>query len=57
VPKGDGTRPLTREEIIAKFHEARAGVLSDSVADQVLEGLTDLGSVDDVRPLLALLAG
>ncbi|MGH8952698.1 MAG: MmgE/PrpD family protein [Acidimicrobiia bacterium] len=55
VPKGDGTRPLTRDEIISKFHEARRGVVSDPDADRLLQGLTNLGDVDDVRPLIAFL--
>ena len=55
VPKGDGTRPLDRDEIISKFHEARAGAVSDDDAQRLLDGLTDLEAVDDVRPLIRLL--
>jgi 2-methylcitrate dehydratase PrpD len=55
VPKGDGTRPLNRDEIVSKFHDARAGVISDVEAERLLDGLTNLGEVDDVRPLIGLL--
>jgi 2-methylcitrate dehydratase PrpD len=55
VPKGDGTRPLGRDEIVSKFHEARAGAIADGDAEQLLAGLTSLEDVDDVRPLIRLL--
>lgn len=55
VPKGDGTRPLTRQEIIGKFHDARAGFMSDADGERFLDGIANLESVSDVRPLIALL--
>lgn len=55
VPKGDGTRPLDRAEIIAKFHDAREGIIDDTAAITVLDALTNLADVDDVAPIVALL--
>jgi 2-methylcitrate dehydratase PrpD len=57
VPKGDAIRPLSRDEIVSKFHDAREGVLSDSGAEEFLDAVLDLDSVDDVTPIIRLLSG
>ena len=55
VPRGAGDRPLDRSEIVNKFHDARAGFLSDAAAAEFLGAISNLESIDDVRPVVALL--
>lgn len=55
VPKGDAQRPLPRDEIVAKFHDAREGLFDDGRADEIVDGILGLDDVDDVRPLIRLL--
>lgn len=52
VPGGDGTRPLTRDQILGKFDDARAGVISDADSKEILDALTHLADVEDVAPLI-----
>jgi len=49
---GDATDPLTRAEVIRKFHDSVHGLLSPAVERRVSELLVDLESMRDVAPLL-----
>lgn len=60
VPPGDPKNRLPREDLVAKFHEARSGLIGDAAADRLLDGLLDLDNVADfaeIGPLLQADAG
>jgi len=54
VPKGDVADPLTREEIVEKFHTASRGILPDDEADRALAMILDLEN-SSVRELMSTL--
>lgn len=55
VPRGDAEDPMSRDQVVEKFHDARAGLLDDGRAARVLELLDDLDGLGDVGELTALL--
>lgn len=57
VPKGDPRRPLTWEELAAKFRDCAAALLRPEEAAQVIETVERLDRLQDVRQLTAMLAG
>jgi len=50
-PKGDPENPLTEEEVISKFGELTAGLLSDSEARAIAQGAMDLENIPRVNLL------
>ena len=56
VPKGDASDPVTREELLAKFQNASAGVLPDAQRDEARELLEGIEEVADVGRLCAALS-
>lgn len=56
VPKGDPADPLTRDELVDKFHKASSGVISPSAVHDVLDMLLNIHELDDVSRLGRLLA-
>jgi 2-methylcitrate dehydratase PrpD len=55
-PRGDAADPLTREEIVAKFQEAAAGLLEPEASARTIEmlvGLADLPRVADFCSVLS----
>ena len=57
VPKGDPRRPLTWDELAAKFRDCAAPLLQPEEAAQVIETIERLDRLQDVRQLTAILAG
>jgi len=55
VPKGDPAAPLTRDEIIDKFHDATRGALSAATGERVVRAIAGIEHADDVRKLIRLL--
>ncbi len=51
--KGDLTDPPSWDELVAKFHEVAAGRLSPEAADAVVDAVSRLEELDDVRDLMA----
>ena len=49
---GDATDPLTRSEVIGKFHDSVDGLVPETVEREVAALLTSLESVPDVAPML-----
>lgn len=49
---GDSVDPLTRAEVIKKFHDSVQGLLPATAEQRVGELITDLESVADVAPML-----
>ena len=56
-PKGGSEVPMTDAELRAKFHDCARDVLTDAARDQAIEMIDALDTLDDVRPLMALLRG
>jgi 2-methylcitrate dehydratase PrpD len=52
VPRGDAADPLTRDEIIGKFRTSAANRLSAKGIDEVIQSVSNLEQVADVRPLI-----
>lgn len=50
-PKGDPENPLTEEEVIAKFRDLTAGLISDFDADALAQGVLNLEDVPRVDQL------
>lgn len=56
TPPGDPANRLPRDEIIAKFHDARRGIIDDDgVAGELIAGLLGIAAADDVSPLIQLM--
>lgn len=54
-PKGGSERPLTHDDIVEKFHDARAGAFTDEQAQQVIAGFESIETNPDVRSLIGSL--
>jgi 2-methylcitrate dehydratase PrpD len=53
VPKGDPDDPLSFDEVAEKFRLSADGKVSAAVGEQTIDAVRELGSVGDVRSLLA----
>ena len=56
APRGHNTRPLSNEDILAKFRRLTDGVVADDRRQQIEETILGLEAVEDVRVLVSLLA-
>jgi 2-methylcitrate dehydratase len=56
-PKGGSEVPMSGGELQAKFADCARNVLSDADRDQAIEMIQSIETLDDVRPLMALLRG
>lgn len=56
-PKGFPGNPMTREERLDKFYSQALIVLSQERAERIVEYVEKLEELDDIRPLIRLLAG
>ena len=54
--KGGPEFPMTEDELRAKFTECARQTLSESAATRVLEFIERLATVDNIRPLCAILS-
>lgn len=55
-PRGDAADPLTRAEILTKFHDAADGLLEPDATERALEMLVGLAELAEVRDLCAILS-
>ena len=55
VPKGDPRRPLSWEELVAKFDDCTRPLLPEEERRQAVELIANLDSLDDVGALMGLL--
>jgi 2-methylcitrate dehydratase PrpD len=55
VPRGDPRRPLTWDELTAKFHECVGGPVPEAVVDELVESFRNLDEIRDVGALMRLL--
>jgi len=51
-PRGHAGNPMTDEEVIAKFRRQAVGVVSDAVADDVIDRAMSLDRLTEVSPLV-----
>ncbi len=56
IPKGDPRRPLTWDDLAAKFRDCSAPYLGPSEADRIIDAVERLDDLDDVRSLAIALA-
>jgi 2-methylcitrate dehydratase PrpD len=54
--RGAGERPLSQDEVVAKFRECAGTVLDASRVERVLAMIDNLGALKDAVDLTALLA-
>ena len=54
---GDPVDPLTREEVVGRYHACAQGLMKDAKLDEVADLLSALEHVDDVSILMQLLTG
>jgi len=57
MPRGDPQRPLTWDELAAKFRDCASGTLSAEATEKAIATIGALDEIADVRQLTALLAG
>ena len=55
VPAGDPKRRLTTSDLIDKFHDARAGIVDEALATEILDRFLQIESEEDVSTLVGLL--
>ena len=55
--RGTPERPMTREELAAKFQDCSQWLLSDGALKKVLESIYGLDGLDSVSQLTSLLKG
>jgi 2-methylcitrate dehydratase PrpD len=55
-PRGDMADPLSRREIVEKFHQSAVGLLEPADTERAIEMLTDLANLDRVADLCAVLS-
>ena len=55
TPKGDPRRPLTWDELAAKFRDCASLVLPPERAEKAIEMITGIESLQNVRELVAML--
>jgi 2-methylcitrate dehydratase PrpD len=55
-PRGDMADPLSRREIVEKFHQSAVGLLEPADTERAIEILTDLANLDRVADLCAVLS-
>ncbi len=56
-PRGDPQRPLTWEELAAKFRDCAAAALAPAAIERAISAIEGLEALRDVRELTAMLAG
>ena len=52
-PRGHAGNPMTDDEVFGKFRKLAAGVVSDQVADRIVNASMSLDETSDLSELLA----